>query len=77
MPAKQKRILILLVAFVTLFGFSIVCSLNLKPIAVDLWSENHVTHCASRAGFGLLPIEIALLATKEAKAAVAYFVDGD
>tara|TARA_A100000164_G_scaffold96918_1_gene84207 strand:+ start:780 stop:1013 length:234 start_codon:yes stop_codon:yes gene_type:complete len=77
MPAKQKRIPILLVVFVTLFGFSIFCSLNLKPIAVDQWSENHAAHFSSRAVFGLLPKEIALPATKEAKAVVAYFVGGD
>ena len=61
---------------VTLFGSPVFYSLNLNLIRADHWDENHVAHLASRAGFGLLPVEIAALAAQEPKKAVAYFVDG-
>ena len=76
MPAKQKRILTSLYLIVTLFASPVVYSLNLDPISADHWDENHVAHLASRAGFGLLPGEIAALAAEEPTKAVAYFVDG-
>ena len=76
MPAKQKRLLTSLYLIVTLFASPVVNSLNLNPISADHWNENHAVHLASRAGFGLLPVEIAALAAEEPKKAVAYFVDG-
>ena len=76
MPAKQKRILTSLYLIVTLFASPVVYSLNLDPISADHWDENHAAHLASRAGFGLLPGEIAALAAEEPTKAVAYFVDG-
>ena len=76
MPAKQKLILTVLYLIVTLFGSPVVYSWNLNPTSADYWDENHAAHLASRAGFGLLPVEIAALAAQEPKKAVAYFVDG-
>ena len=76
MPAKQKRILTSLYLIVTLFASPVVYSLNLDPISADHWDENYAAHLASRAGFGLVPGEIAALAAQEPKKAVAYFVDG-
>ena len=76
MPAKQKLILTVLYLIVTLFGSPVVYSWNLNPTSADYWDENHAAHLASRAGFGLLPVEIAGLAAQEPKKAVAYFVDG-